>query len=143
MTNTYFVLPCLESFLYQLIKIKSFALAGQLSWLEHRPVHQKVASSIPSRGTYLTVVWSLVRVYTGGSWSMFLSHINVCLSVSFFLSLMSSLSKINKRILGWGFKKIRLSSYHSFWSERIFSSLIIVYLLSCDKITSVFYLLWK
>ena len=28
------------------------ALAGWLSWLEHHPVHQKVAGSIPGQGTY-------------------------------------------------------------------------------------------
>lgn len=26
---------------------------GWLSWLKHRPVHQRVVSSIPGRGTYL------------------------------------------------------------------------------------------
>ena len=29
------------------------ALARWFSWLEHRPIHQKVAGSIPSHGTYL------------------------------------------------------------------------------------------
>ena len=31
----------------------TLALAGLLSWLEHRPIHQRVAGSISSRGTYL------------------------------------------------------------------------------------------
>ena len=29
------------------------AMAGWLSWLEHHPIHQKVAGSIPGQGTYL------------------------------------------------------------------------------------------
>ena len=29
------------------------ALAGWLSWLERRPVHQRIAGSIPRQGTYL------------------------------------------------------------------------------------------
>ena len=32
---------------------KSAALAQWLSWLEHHPAHQQVASSIPAQGTYL------------------------------------------------------------------------------------------
>ena len=30
-----------------------FALAGVVQWIEHRPVSQRVAGSIPSQGTYL------------------------------------------------------------------------------------------
>ena len=34
-------------------KIKKTAPAGRLSWLEHHPLHQKVAGLIPGQGTYL------------------------------------------------------------------------------------------
>ena len=44
-------------------------------------------------------VQSQVREHMEGNWWMFLSHINVS------LSLLSSHSKINKYILGWGLKK--------------------------------------
>ena len=72
-------------------------------------------------------VWSLVGAYTGGNWSTFLSHNDVCLSFFLFLSLSlslslslylslfsapphcsSSLSKINKHILKWGLKRCYL-----------------------------------
>ena len=56
------------------------ALAGWLSWLEPCPIHQNVAGSIPSQGTYRR---QLINV----------SHIYV--SFSFSLSLPSSVSKIN------------------------------------------------
>ena len=68
------------------------ALAGWLSRLEHCPVHQKVNSSIAG--------W--VMLCMGGSWLVFLSHINVSLSLS---PTPSFLSKINKKhFLGWGKK---------------------------------------
>ena len=54
-----------------------------LSWLEHHPVDQKVAGSIPGQGMYPGCdfdPWSgHVRE---GSWLMFLSHINVSPSPS-------------------------------------------------------------
>ena len=36
-----------------LLRILICALARRFSWLECRPVHQKVVGSIPSQGTYL------------------------------------------------------------------------------------------
>ena len=36
-----------------LVPRRHTALARWFSWLEHRPVHQKAAGSIPSQGTYL------------------------------------------------------------------------------------------
>ena len=40
---------------FLMYKNVGWALAGWLSWLEHRPVHQKVAGSILSQGTHLVV----------------------------------------------------------------------------------------
>ena len=45
-------------------KNMALALAGWLSWLEHHPLHQKVAGSIPSQGTYL-----------GGRFDPWLGHV--------------------------------------------------------------------
>ena len=72
------------------------AQARWLSWLEHRPIHQKTAGSIPGR--------------TGGNRSMFLSLINVFHSLSLSPP-PSSFSKNNKHILRWGFKKKSSKKY--------------------------------
>ena len=63
-----------------------YRLVGYLSCLEHCPVHQKVAGLIPSQSKYLGFL-SLVRAYTGGNQSMFLSHIDLSPFLSHFLSL--------------------------------------------------------
>ena len=57
------------------------ALARWLSWLEHHPIHQKVAGSIPGRGAHGRQL------------------VDVSLSLCVYPAL-SSLSKINKCILG-------------------------------------------
>ena len=63
---------------------KTGTLARWLSWLDHGPMHHKVAGSIPGQGTYL----GLIDV----------SHINACLSVCLY-------KNTYKYILGWGLKK--------------------------------------
>ena len=66
-----------------------------LSWLEHHPVHQKVAGLISQSG-HIPMLWvrSPVELCMGSNRSMFLSHIDL----SLFLSLSASLSlfQINK-----------------------------------------------
>ena len=59
-----------------------FALASWLSWLEHHPVQQKVASSIASQGTYLSCGFD---PWLGCVWEVTIdvSHIDVSLSLSF------------------------------------------------------------
>ena len=44
-----------RDFCTQIIKIKiaTWALAGVAQWIEHGPVNQRVAGSIPSQSTYL------------------------------------------------------------------------------------------
>ena len=64
-----------------------------LSWLEHHPIHQKFAGSIPSQGVYLGC---------GFSWGM-RQPINVSVSLSLSLSL--SLISINASS-GKDFKKV-------------------------------------
>ena len=63
------------------------ALAGWLRWLEHLPMHQKVAGLIPRQGMYLGCGFD--------PWSKRIQEAtNRCLSLtSMFLSLPSSLSK--------------------------------------------------
>ena len=65
-------------------------MAGWLSWLEHHPIHQKVASFIPGQGTYLGFEFDLwlgqVQKATNAS----------CVDVSL------SLSQIYKHIFGRG-----------------------------------------
>ena len=60
---------------------------------------------IPSQGTYR--VWGF-NLLSGGNWSIFLSHIHVCLCLSVPFSpspsLLSSLSKTNEYNLWWGLK---------------------------------------
>ena len=70
------------------------ALAGWISCLGCHPVHQKVLSLMPTQGTQLR--WGF-DPRSRGVWETTngCSHINVSLSVT------SSLSKINKHILGW------------------------------------------
>ena len=68
------------------------------------PYTKKVTGLISGQGTYLSCrfyPWSPVEVCSGDNKLMFLSHIHVCLSVFFSLSLSSSssLCKINKHIL--------------------------------------------
>ena len=73
-----------------------FTLAGWLSWLEHCPVNPKGCGFNLGPGAYLVLRFqTLVRSRMGGNRSMFLSHINVCLSVSV---------KSIKHILKWGSK---------------------------------------
>ena len=69
-------------------------LCPRLSWLEHCPVNQKVAGSVPS------------QAHTRGNQSMFLSNIDVSLPLSF--SLPSLYSKISKHTLWRGQKKKKL-----------------------------------
>lgn len=78
-----------------------------LNWSEHHPVGPEVMDSV-----FRAKVWVVgsardqstcgrhgIRAHSGGHQLMFLSH--QCLSLSSFLS------RINKYILGWGFKKIK------------------------------------
>ena len=72
---------------------KNRALARLLSWLEHRPIHQNVAGSIPNQG-----------MYERQPINVSLSH--WCFSPFLSPSLpRSSLSKINEHSLRWGLKK--------------------------------------
>ena len=73
---------------------RSPGLAGWLHWFEHSPIHQKVVGSIPDQGIYLDYGFDPVGVHTGGNQSMFLSHIDVSLSLS--LSLPPSLFEKNQ-----------------------------------------------
>ena len=72
------------------------ALAGLLSWLEHRPIHQKVVSLMPGQDTYLGCQfgpwWGCVWAKTDRCFSLTWMFLSLSLSVS------SSLSKINKNI---------------------------------------------
>ena len=72
-------------------KVSFTALAGWLSWLEHRPVHLNVRGPSPVRAHISVGGWNPGQ----GMWEA----MNRC----FFLS--SSLSKINKHVLRCGFKK--------------------------------------
>ena len=69
------------------LKVIHTALAMGLSWLEHCPIHQKVAGSIPALGTYL-----------GCGFDPQLHHVwettNQSLSLSLSLSLPLSLSLV-------------------------------------------------
>ena len=78
----------------QILKnIYRLALASWLSWLDHRPRQQKIAGSIPGQSTYPDCrVPSPAGMRREGKQSIFLSHIDVALSV--FLSLLS-LKSIN------------------------------------------------
>ena len=74
----------------------------RLSWLDHRPINQKAAHSIPSQGTCLGCgfnPWSGHREAT--DWCF--SDLDVSLSLS------SALSGINEYILEWGLKKKRIT----------------------------------
>ena len=83
----------------------STALARWLSWLECHPAHWK-GCGFDSQSGHMPGLWvqSLGGVHTGGNGSMFLSHVNISLSLPF--SLPSSLSKTN---LGWGLKNNELT----------------------------------
>ena len=94
-----------------------------LSWLEHCAVSQKFVGLIPSLGTYLGCGFGPQSGCMRGNQSMFLSHIN--LSVS--LSLSSPLSQINKHVLGWGLKKIKIKLYFYFWEKLYFYFYISIY----------------
>ena len=68
------------------------ALAGVAQWIEHQPEKLRVSGSIPSQGTCLGC-----RLVPG--WGGVQKATNLCFSLTlmfFFLSLPSSLSKINK-----------------------------------------------
>ena len=88
-----------------LFKEEVCTLAGRLSWLEHRPVPQKVVCSIPwSRHIRTLWVPSPVKALTGGNWSVFLSHISA-----------SPDPRTNKYILRWGYlKKDEVWCFRSF-----------------------------
>ena len=58
---------------------KTTALAGVAQWMEHRPVHQKVTSSIPSQGTCLGCGPGPHLGRARGNWPVYLSHISVSL----------------------------------------------------------------
>ena len=70
------------------IKEITSSLARWLSWLEHRPVHQKVTGSIPGQGTCLGCRFTPQSEHIRGQ-PISLSHINASLSLSpcLFLSL--------------------------------------------------------
>ena len=53
-------------------------MAGEAQWIECQPANQKVTGSIPSQGTGQVPSWGHVR----GNQSMYLSYINVFLSLS-------------------------------------------------------------
>ena len=75
------------------------SLAGWLSWLEHRPIHQRAVGSVPSQGTYLGCGFNpwqgtYKRQLTGFS----LTSMSVCLSVSLSKSInISSGEDLKKR----------------------------------------------
>ena len=83
-------------------KTEKRALARQLSWLQHHPVHQKAAGSIPGQGTHLACGFN---PWLGHLWEA----TDRCFSlISIFLFLSPFLSKINlKNILAWGLKKMK------------------------------------
>ena len=61
------------------------ALAGVAQWIEHQPVNQGVAGSIPSQGTCLSYrPGSPVGGHVRGNQSMFLLHIDVSLPLFLF-----------------------------------------------------------
>ena len=63
------------------------ALTRWLSWLERCPIHQKFEDSIPGQGTYLGCGFHPWSSANGSNQSMFLSLIDVLLSLFFSLSL--------------------------------------------------------
>ena len=75
-------------------------LARWLSWLEHCPIHQKVAGSIPSQGTY---VGSTFNPQSGSIWEA--TYVSFSLSLSHSLSLSLFLKSINMPSVRIFFKK--------------------------------------
>nr|KAF6501081.1 hypothetical protein HJG59_008062 [Molossus molossus] len=77
--------------------VSTLALVGLAQWLERRPADQRVPSSVPAKSMYLGCRfvpgpgWSRV----GGDHLMFLSHINV--SLSLFLPLALMINAKNKK----------------------------------------------
>ena len=82
--------------------LKSLWSPGQVAQLVGGLSHTPKCYRLDSWSGHLPRLWlrSPVGAHTAGSWSLFLSYINVPLSLP-----ASSLSKI-KHILGWGLKKI-------------------------------------
>ena len=70
-----------------ILKIRDSSLAGVADWIECCPVHQRVTSLIPSQGTCLGFGPGPQLEVCRGTWSMYLSHIDV----SLYFSLSSSL----------------------------------------------------
>ena len=102
-------------------------------WLDHHPVHQGCRFNSQSGHILRLWFWSLNRAYMGGNWSMFLSHIDVA------LSLPSSFSKINKYILGWGLKEwtghIKSRSYilHEFALALSTLNMLLIIITHCQR----------
>ena len=110
------------------VKMKQFSQEGHchpgqiVSSLDYRPICQEIVGWMACWGTDRR---QLINVS--------LSH--WCLSLSLSLLSPSSLSKINKHILGWGFLKERVSSYWGTfmggWDfpplSNIFSKIYIIY----------------
>ena len=74
------------------------ALAGRLSWSEHRPIHRKVAGSIPVQGTCLGCRFSPQSGHVREATNQCLSHVDVSLpplSSSLLLPLPLPLKSIN------------------------------------------------
>ena len=90
---------------YNVKRYGKIALAGWLSWLECRSVHQKVAGLIPAQGTYLGCRFVPQLGHMKGNWSMFLSHIDVCLSVFPPAPNLPLSLNINEHVLRQGLKK--------------------------------------
>ena len=81
------------------------AVAGWVSWLEHRPIHQEAVGLIPGQGTYLGCrfdPWLGIYERQPISFSLTLMFLSLSLSLSIPLSL-----KISKHILGEERKKGR------------------------------------
>ena len=73
-------------------KRELIALVGWLNWLEHHPIHQKIAGLIPSQETYLGCVFDPMSGHIWEATNRCFCHINVSLSLSLSLSL-STISK--------------------------------------------------
>ena len=85
----------------KLHKDSKMALPGVAQWIEHRPVNQNVAGSIPSQSTAQLVPGQRARSPVGGmqeATNLCFTHTLMFLSLSPFLPLSLTISEFKKRV---------------------------------------------